>query len=289
MRASVFGLATSPDGSRLFVCGEFNRVNGHRRKNVAAVDAGTGRFIRSFRPRSGPCWSVAASSRTVFVGKQFGLSAHAARDGGPRWSVATDARVLSLIARRRLLFAGGEFRSIGGRALRIAARLNPSTGQVDNGWVFGNGVAFGSNAFAHELFLARGALYVAGGGSDFAARLDPTDGSLMWRTDTSGSTQTIEPYGNDVVIGGHFQWVADADTRQCGSNAQPVTTCTRRLRIASLSASTGAVHPSWDPQLSGAYNGARGLAVDGRGRLHVGGEFLRVAGVEQRHYARLGA
>jgi hypothetical protein len=42
---------------------------------------------------------------------------------------------------------------------------------------------------------------------------------------------------------------------------------------------------SWAPSLSGKYNGAWALHVDG-GKLHVGGEFTKVNGKTQRHYAR---
>lgn len=285
--ATVWDLAISPDGSVVYACGNFNRVNGNDHRNLVAFDAATGAYLRAFKPAAKTCWSVSTDGASVFAGHGRSVDSYSV-DGDDEWSTPADGKVWSVVYGGGSLFVAGRFESIGGGPHRVAARLNPSTGAVDVGWVLGGGKRIGRSAFGHELHLEGRALYLAAGGSDFAARFNSATGSTVWKTDTSGSTQTIEPYGQGkVVIGGHFEWVADRDTRQCGSNAHPVTTCTKRLRLAALDARTGALVLHWDPSLTGRYGGARGLAVDGAGHLHIGGEFSRVSGVKRMHYAVL--
>jgi hypothetical protein len=43
---------------------------------------------------------------------------------------------------------------------------------------------------------------------------------------------------------------------------------------------------SWNPSVTGKYNGVWAMALEGSS-LHIGGEFTKVHGVPQTHYARL--
>jgi hypothetical protein len=145
----------------------------------------------------------------------------------------------------------------------------------------------GEGPFAIDLLVDRGSLFVAAGGADYAARYDLASGGLEWWTDTSGSVQAIERISwGTVAIGGHFQWVADDDTTECGTNDDPVSSCSARLRLASVSARTGALR-MWNPVVTGAYTGVWSLDLDPAGRLHVGGGFTGIGGQAQLHYARL--
>ena len=57
--AQAFSIAASPDGSRIYVGGDFTTVNGANVWRVAALDPGTGALIPSFLPK------VAASVRAI--------------------------------------------------------------------------------------------------------------------------------------------------------------------------------------------------------------------------------
>jgi hypothetical protein len=50
--------------------------------------------------------------------------------------------------------------------------------------------------------------------------------------------------------------------------------------------SLGGALQSWNPAVTGNYNGVWSIELDG-GRIHIGGEFRKVHGVRQTYYARL--
>ncbi|MDW3214193.1 MAG: PKD domain-containing protein [Ilumatobacteraceae bacterium] len=69
---SVTEITRSPDGSRLYVVGRFNTVNGITRRKIAAIDPVTGATITSFSANANAAaTSVAATESTVYVGGQF--------------------------------------------------------------------------------------------------------------------------------------------------------------------------------------------------------------------------
>jgi hypothetical protein len=211
--------------------------------------------------------------------------------GDTAWVRHTDGVVLTAVSHGASLFVGGRFSVIDDVAHDMVAKLDPSTGAVDTGWAL-EPVPFsdaGEGAFAVDLLLDGSALFVAAGGADYAARFELASGALTWWTDTSGSVQAVELLdATTLAIGGHFQWVADEDTRECGTNVEPVTTCTSRPRLGALDATTGALL-GWDPEVTGHYSGVWALDLDASGRLHVGGAFTHVGGEEQWYYARLSA
>lgn len=143
----------------------------------------------------------------------------------------------------------------------------------------------GPSATGISVQVTSNALYLGAGGSDFFASFTKT-GGRNWLRDTSGSTQTVTIMDGVLVIGGHFVLVADAGQGNCGFRPGHLNPgeCTERKYLAAYTFSGGLV-ANWAPSLTGKYNGAWALHVDG-GRLHVGGEFTKVNGVTQRHYAR---
>jgi Ca2+-binding RTX toxin-like protein len=134
-------------------------------------------------------------------------------------------------------------------------------------------------------------LYLGAGGTDYIAAFSKATGSRVWKMDTSGSTQVVEVMDGQLVIGGHFVEVADQAADNCGFRSpnpdtlDPNNQCQRRDGLAAYSFG-GALDPDWNPALEGNYLLAWALHVDGT-RLHVGGEFLTVSGVNQTNYARL--
>jgi hypothetical protein len=138
---------------------------------------------------------------------------------------------------------------------------------------------------------AGGSLYLGAGGSDWVAAFSKADGSLLWKKDTSGSTQVVEVMEGQLVIGGHFVEVADQAGDRCGNRSadpgtlDPFGECQTRKGLAAYSFG-GALEPNWDPVYAGRYNLVWALHVEGT-RLHTGGEFLSVNGVTQNNYARL--
>ena len=109
----------------------------------------------------------------------------------------------------------------------------------------------------------------------------------VWKIDTSGASQAVDRFdAEQIVVGGHFKWVAAERGIQCGSNKHPTGNCERRLRLAALDADTGDLDPAWDPDVKPLYFGVWSVLVSA-GRLHVGGEFTEIEGVPQLYYGRL--
>jgi hypothetical protein len=145
----------------------------------------------------------------------------------------------------------------------------------------------GVAAFGISVAHYSGSLYLGAGGNDFLAAYSKADGAQAWRRDTSGSAQAVEIMDGQLVVGGHFWEVADQPSDQCRPRTDLSPDCPDRRGLAAYSFS-GALDPNWDPALSGKYNLAWALQPEAAtGRLHVGGEFTKVGGIRQEHYARL--
>ncbi len=64
----------SPDGTKLFIVGRFNSVNGVTKRKVASINPTTGATITGFTANTGgpgPATSVEATNTTVYIGGQF--------------------------------------------------------------------------------------------------------------------------------------------------------------------------------------------------------------------------
>ena len=285
----VWDLELAADEQILYICGSFDLVGGSSIANVAALDPATGEVLSWAPDGIPPCRSLAAVGESVLVGGGTTIRA-VLPDGSTSWVDRTDGPVLTITSDGTDLYVGGRFSRIEDAASPTIGKLDPRTGIVDEAWQLAS-VPFtsrGEGPFVIDLLVDRGGLFVAAGGADYAARYDLASGGLEWWTDTSGSVQAIERISwGTVVLGGHFQWVADADTAECGTNDDPVNSCSARLRLASVSARTGVLR-EWNPVVTGAYSGVWSLDLDQAGRLHVGGEFTSIGGQEQLYYGRLG-
>lgn len=128
LNAQGLAVAASPDGKRLYVGGEFTRVNGKAASRVVALDPANGAMIPGWAPKvSGPVRAVVATALTVYLGGSFNavgstarskLAAVRASDGRLRaWRPkAANGRVNALVMApdRSKLVAGGSFTTLNG-------------------------------------------------------------------------------------------------------------------------------------------------------------------------------
>jgi len=100
----VTEIARSPDGSRLYVVGRFESVNGTTKLRVAAIDPVTGNTISTFTANTNSsASSVAATGDTVYIGGQFTTV-----NGQPRLGLAAvDADTGELLEDFRVDLTGG--------------------------------------------------------------------------------------------------------------------------------------------------------------------------------------
>jgi PKD repeat protein len=69
LNAQVLVVKASPDGSRIYVGGDFSQANGQTRNRVAAYDTATGALVAGWAPSvNGQVRALAVSSDTVYIG-----------------------------------------------------------------------------------------------------------------------------------------------------------------------------------------------------------------------------
>ncbi len=72
LNAQALVVAASPDGSRIYVGGDFTSANGQTRNHVAAYDTATGALVSTFKPSvSSAVGAIAATNATVYLGGNF--------------------------------------------------------------------------------------------------------------------------------------------------------------------------------------------------------------------------
>jgi hypothetical protein len=151
--ATVLTLAISPNNQTLYFGGDFALVNGHSRRNAAAVSSGIG-TLRAWSPASTADavgeLTVSASGNTVFAGGRGAggyAQAYGPTAGGtPVWNVATNGDVEALVVSSSILYVGGHFTSVGGSTRHHLAALRASGGTLQSWAPDANGVfgAFGA-------------------------------------------------------------------------------------------------------------------------------------------------
>jgi PKD repeat protein len=156
LNAQGRAIAASPDGSRIYVGGDFTQADGQSRYGVAAYSTATGALVDTFRPAvGGTVRAIAATDSTVYLGGDFTavagtarnrLAAVSAADGsllpwapqpgtGPtsgnrNGSTATSNSVLALVVTGggSQVVAGGRFYTMNGALSTGVSALDPVTG-----------------------------------------------------------------------------------------------------------------------------------------------------------------
>ena len=73
LNAQTMVIQASPDGSQIYVSGDFTEVDGQVRKRIAAFDSGSGALIDSFKCNVGyQVRAIAATNSTLYIGGTFG-------------------------------------------------------------------------------------------------------------------------------------------------------------------------------------------------------------------------
>lgn len=81
LNGQALSIAASPDGSRIYVGGDFTTVNGVQRNRIAAFDPSNGSLISSFAPKvAASVRAIVASNSTVWFGGTFNAVGSVARN-----------------------------------------------------------------------------------------------------------------------------------------------------------------------------------------------------------------
>jgi hypothetical protein len=299
--AEVWDMTTYDDN--VLIAGKFSGPSSTK-KNLVLVDgAGTdaGKVIRWYNnaptlksvlaaPGLGKVYGggVSLSAFDFTTGKKLWTRAKTTVDSTIRTHASSPAyRDLELDADGQTIWAACVCDAVNGDPAKAMVKLDIE-GDHDTFWLTEAGEAtFGQSVVDHN-----GKLFLAAGGSDFVAEYDKADdGTRGWKQDTSGSAQAVTVYDGQLVVGGHFYYVGDDESDNCGAGRpgdpqlDPNGECQLRQGIAAYSFG-GQLDPNWNPPYSGSYSLVWELHTEGL-RLHTGGEFKKVSGVTQNSYARL--
>ncbi|NAZ81400.1 PKD domain-containing protein, partial [Kineococcus sp. R8] len=215
------GITSSPDGSRIYVVGNFTQVNGVARYRIAALDARTGALVPGFAPTLDyRVKTVVAVGSTVYIGGAFSvankvartrLAAFNAADGSLLpWAPTADAEVFDLVAPGGArVVAAGRFTTLNGAPQYGMGALDPVTG-ASVPWAATQVVRnAGANAAIYSLatdgtqVYGTGYTYGSGGNLEGSFAADAVTGKVNWVVGCRGDVYSVQPIGGVVYTVGH--------------------------------------------------------------------------------------
>ncbi|MBX9244948.1 PKD domain-containing protein [Actinotalea ferrariae] len=224
--AQALTIAASPDGSRIYVGGDFTEVDGARVWRIAALDATTGALIPSFTPKPhAKVRSIVATASTVYFGGLFSgvgtetrlrLAAARASDGtlldwSPEAEGGSGVNAMVISPDGSKLVVGGSFTSLNGSSnpgYGLGA-VDATTGDLlpfaVNGLIRNGGRDASITGLAADGDTVYGSGYVfgAGGNLEGAFAANWSDGALRWVEDCHGDTYAVWPVGDVVYQASH--------------------------------------------------------------------------------------
>ncbi|WP_431278361.1 LamG-like jellyroll fold domain-containing protein [Leifsonia poae] len=316
LNAQALAIAASPDGSRVYVGGDFTTAGTGNYYRIVAISTATGQVISSFRPiMESQVRSLAATNTAVYAGGTFASvngTSHTyvakikASDGSldTSWTATADAPVdaLAVSPDGSKVYIGGRFQNVSGAANYGLAMATGTDGSLlpfpAAAVVRDAGTQAGITALTATADRVYGSGYVFGAGGNLEGifSADPS-GNLQWLEDCHGDTYSVYPLGDAVYGAGHPHYCGnvggfpqtDPWTYHHTIGFSKATTGTLTNNGDGAYANfTGQPAPSllnWFPQyVTGSYTGQGQAAWSLAGNsqyLAVGGEFPYVNGVAQ--------
>ncbi|HYJ75917.1 MAG TPA: PKD domain-containing protein [Kineosporiaceae bacterium] len=225
LNGQVLAIAPSPDGSRIYVAGEFTLANGVNRYRIAAYSTSTGALVTTWAPALDfRARALVVTSSAVYVGGAFSTANNVARTRlaafNPTngallsWAPTADAQVMAmtLTPDGSRIVVGGQFAKLNGTDAYGMGALDVTTGALKP-WaanaVLRNG---GANAAINSLetdgtaVYGSGYVFGPGGNIEGGFSLDPADGSVNWIADCHGDHYSGAPIGGVYYTVGHAHY-----------------------------------------------------------------------------------
>jgi len=322
LNGQALRVVPSPDGSRIYVGGEFTQVNGVTRNRLAAFSTATGELIQEFAPNvSNVVRAIAATNDTVYFGGNFfavngssrtRLAAVRASDGSNinTWKPTADdneVQAMAISPSGTRVIIGGRFQKLNGQTRVGIGAVDAQTGATAPWSSNPVPAATGSNwSYPTDFHIDNGVLYVSNEGHgwhwfDGRFAVDPETGDLIWLDNCYGATYGVFATGQVLYsvshahdctsVGGWPEYNPQRIQRALAETTYP--TGTDPMPPSNNSNYSGQPVPSllhWYPNIAmgtftGQYQGA--WAVTGNSQYIVlGGEFPRVNGVSQQGLTR---
>ena len=324
VNGTVQSVAVSPDGSRVYIAGDFTSVNGQTANRVAALNPTTGALITTFAINIGSrVKTIVATNTTVYVGGLFTaangqlrsrLAAYNAANGGLLgWNPGADDNVNAMVLTPdgSKLIVGGSFQNVAGQPAYGLAAIDATTGaQVP--WEATTRVRnAGANAAITSLstdgttIYGTGYVFGSGGNLEGAFSADPNTGALTWVEDCHGDTYGAYSNGETVYTVSHAHYCGNVggfyQSDPWGTNMRHALAFTKAVTGTLGKEPFGGNYANWEgtpsPSMvnwfptftTGKFTGQDQAAwtVTGNGQYVVmGGEFPSVNGTAQQGLVR---
>ena len=267
VRGRVRSLLLSPDGSTLYVGGDFSRLDGGTASQVGAINVATGALLTTFHP-------TFASDDVLPEVTSLAL--------GPSLLGVPNGR----------LYTAGHFDLVNATARNTLAAISPTTGATDT--TFNAQIARQTDPYdalqqgiqvmplppadgaAASVLLAQGGHYNRGYRFTLA-------GKRMWMVNTGGDAQAVATSGNTVYFGGHFIcWSTSKPIERADCLTVPTPAgMQHRVGVAAVDLGTGHLVMNWAPLMEPDttppyYYDVWSLLLASNGSLYVGGTFREV-------------
>jgi len=321
LNAQARAVQVSPDGTKLYVGGDFTTVNGQAQSKVAQFSLPSGNFDSTFKTgAAGAVRSIAVSNTAIYVGGSFAsaggqtranLAAFSRSNGALLpWAPTTDNIVEALIAApdNSRVIVGGRFQTMNGAAIVGVGAVDGNTGLTQS-WtsrpVPTQQAGTANRSWVTDMVLNNGVVYASDdgeGGHWFDGRWAATfaTGDLIWIDNCYGATYGTTIIGQVMYTVSHSHDCTSLGTFH-DSNPQvwhralaETTFPTGTDQGAPGSNMNYAYQPvpsqlNWYPTVNagtftGIFQGGWSLATNGT-YLVMGGEFTTVNGVAQQGLA----
>jgi IPT/TIG domain len=221
-------VAVSPDGSRLYVGGDFTKVNNVTHNRIVAISTATGLVVPAFTASlDAGVRAIVATNTTVYAGGLFGsangsgrarLAAFQASNGAlTTWSASADYTVNALVLTPdgSKLVVGGAMTVLDGVTVLGIGAVSAATGSSVN-WVTSKTVnAYGTGAAIESLSTDGTAIYGSAynfhgtGNIEGAFSTNQNDGGINWVEDCHGDTYDTFPVNGIVYTVSHAHYCAN--------------------------------------------------------------------------------
>ena len=277
INGSVFALTASPDGSALYVGGNFTMVNGLTQRRIARFDTATGQMT-SWKPTGWPnnvVRAIAVSADRVYIGGAFTslgaatvtrVAALSPTTGAQvaGFSATADNLVRDLVLASGRLWMGGNFSNVNGSSQNKLTSIDPTNGATIAGVYHPSYPILDLAAGATRLYAA------GGGGGGKALAINLSNGAKAWEKKTDGNVQGVDVSNGTPYFGGHFFKYDGKVVEQ----------------MVRADAATGALDTTWLPSVTSGFLGVFAVDAFGDNKLYIGGDFTRVSNLKRLNFAQ---
>ncbi|MEO8475511.1 MAG: DUF11 domain-containing protein, partial [Actinomycetota bacterium] len=276
VNGTVFAFAVSPDGTRLYVGGNFTTVNGTTQRRIVQFDTATGQRTL-WKPTGWPnnvVRAIAVSTDRVYIGGAFTslgtttvtrIAALSPTTGAqvPGFNATADNLVRDIVLASNRLWLGGNFSNVNGTSQNKLAAIDPTTGATIGG-VYHPSYPILDLAAGTRLYAAGG----GGGGKALAVNL--ATGAKIWEKKTDGNVQGVDVLNGTPYFGGHFFKYDSKVVDQ----------------MVRTDAATGALDMTWLPVVTAGFLGVFAVDAFSNNKLYIGGDFTRVQSQKRLNFAQ---